>query len=100
MPSFLLRYISSYEFDDARFVLVGALRKKTLGEEFGSRSQSLNDQTAHQNRGDGFAGDAEGQHRDQGAAGVAALLPQAHSANTMHRARISARYFFILFSSF
>ena len=31
----------------------------------------------------------------EGAAGVAALLPQAHSANTMHRARISARYFFI-----
>ena len=29
------------------------------------------------------------------AAGADALLPQAHSANTMHRARISARYFFI-----
>ena len=30
-----------------------------------------------------------------GAAGASAVLPQAHSANTMHRARISARYFFI-----
>lgn len=30
MPSFLPRYTSSYEFDDARFVLVGALRKKRL----------------------------------------------------------------------
>ena len=66
-----------------------------LGEQLRSRSQSLDDEAAHQDRGDGFAGDTEGQHRDQGAAGVAALLPQAHSANTMHRARISARYFFI-----
>ena len=83
------------ELDEHEAREEGVGHRGVLGEEFGSRSQPLNDQTAHQNRGDGFAGDAEGQHRDQGAAGVAALLPQAHSANTMHRARISARYFFI-----
>ena len=40
-----------------------------LGEQLRSRSQSLDDEAAHQDRGDGFAGDTEGQHRDQGTAG-------------------------------
>ena len=43
--------------------------RRVLGEELGARGEALNDKTAHQNRRDGFAGDAKRQHRDQRAAG-------------------------------
>ena len=40
-----------------------------LGEQLRSRGKTLNDKAAHENCRDGFARDAESQHRDKGAAG-------------------------------
>ena len=40
-----------------------------LSEQLRSRSKTLNDKAAHENCRDGFAGDTEGKHRDERAAG-------------------------------